>query len=71
MMNKNPKELIRVLEILKSIGIHQNVVLIGSWVEIFYEEMIEGYEANIRTTDVDFLYLNVSNLQQRLIFLKL
>ena len=68
MMNRSPEELFKVLEILKSIGIENNVVLIGSWAEMFYEEMLEGYEANIRTMDVDFLYLNVNKPTDKINF---
>lgn len=68
MINRSPKELFKVLEILKSVGIENNVVLIGSWAEMFYEEILDGYEANIRTTDVDFLYLNVNKPTEKINF---
>lgn len=60
-MNMQESELIRFLSMLDEIGCLEHVVLIGSWAEFLYERsnMLEGFEPNIKTMDIDFLVRNL------------
>jgi len=54
------KEFWDILETFKTEGLLQHVMLIGSWAEYIYQNCFEsGFKANLRTTDVDFLYHNL------------
>lgn len=70
MINRNPNHLKEVVDILKDYHIEKYVVLIGSWCELFYQEILDSYEANIRTTDIDFYYHEMKKPNTRLDFIK-
>ena len=47
-------------------GLLPFVMLIGSWAEYIYQYHIEsGFQANLKTRDVDFLYPNLNKPQNR------
>ncbi|MCD7808423.1 MAG: hypothetical protein LUH02_03700 [Erysipelotrichaceae bacterium] len=72
MLNENEIDsFFRALSALKVAGINNNVVLVGSWVEMFYEEYLDDFNANIKTTDIDFLYLNLNNPSEKVYFTKI
>lgn len=70
MINRNPNHLKEVVDILKDYHIEKYVVLIGSWCELFYQEILDSYEANIRTTDIDFYYHEMKKPNTKLDFIK-
>jgi len=54
------KEFWNIIEAFKAEGLLRYVMLIGSWAEYIYQDCIKsGFKANLRTTDVDFLYKNL------------
>lgn len=59
-MSTQRNEFIRFLKLLDDNGCLRHVILVGSWAEFLYEEcgLIEGFEANIKTLDIDFLLKN-------------
>jgi hypothetical protein len=60
MIAEQEKEFWNILEAFKTEGLLQHVMLIGSWAEYIYQNCFEsGFKANLRTTDVDFLYHNL------------
>ena len=60
MIPEQEKEFWNILETFKTEGLLQHLMLIGSWAEYIYQNFFEsGFKANLRTTDVDFLYTNL------------
>jgi len=60
MVTEQEKEFWNIIEIFENEGLLPYVMLIGSWVEYLYQNHIDsGFIANLRTTDVDFLYINL------------
>ena len=54
------REFWNIMETFKSEGLLPHLMLIGSWAEYIYQDCIKaGFKANLRTTDVDFLYKNL------------
>ena len=60
-MGAQELEFIRFLRLLDETGALDHVVLIGSWAEYLYERagVLEEFESNIRTLDMDFLVRNL------------
>lgn len=60
-MSIQQKEFIRFIKLLSDNDCLQYVVLIGSWAEFLYRELgiLEGFEPNIKTLDIDFLLKNL------------
>lgn len=60
-MNNYVKMLNVILNDLNDEGLLKDLILIGSWVEFLYEEnnIIEGFSATTKTTDIDFLVPNI------------
>ena len=58
-------ETIRVLDRNKILGY---VVLVGSWAEYIYEisGYLEGFEANLKTRDIDFLIRNINKPRKKI-----
>jgi len=49
-----------IIDVFNKQGLLSHVMLVGSWVEYIYERShIEGFKANLRTRDVDFLFRNI------------
>ena len=48
-------DLLNIISILNELGINNNVILIGSWVEFFYKDLIKNYYSQFVTQDYDFL----------------
>lgn len=50
-----------VLKIINELEINDFVILIGSWVELLYEEndIISEFQSNLKTKDIDFLIKNI------------
>lgn len=60
-MSEQIRQLLKLLKVLDDNDFSRHLVLIGSWAEYMYmvTGLIPGYEANIRTLDVDFLVRNL------------
>lgn len=60
-MNEQQRAFERVLDLLDRTGCIEHVILIGSWAEFTYREagVLDGFNPNIRTLDVDFLVRNL------------
>ena len=60
MLTEQEKEFWNIIETFETEGLLPYVMLIGSWAEYIYQDCImSGFKANLRTTDVDFLYKNL------------
>jgi len=60
MFAEQEKEFWNIIETFKDEGLLPYLMLIGSWAEYIYQSHMEsGFTANLRTTDVDFLYKNL------------
>jgi len=60
MFAEQEKEFWNIIEAFEIEGLLSYVMLIGSWAEYIFQSHIEsGFTANLRTTDVDFLYKNL------------
>ena len=59
-MSTQRNEFVRFLKLLDDNGCLEHVVLVGSWAEFLYEEcgLMQGFRANIKTMDIDFLLKN-------------
>ena len=60
-MNTQQKEFVRFIKLLDDNDCLQDVVVVGSWAEFLYREagLLQGFEPNIRTLDIDFLIKNL------------
>ena len=67
-MNKKEELFWDIIEILFKNNILGYIILIGSWVEYIYEaaNYFHGFEANLKTKDVDFLIKNISKPRERI-----
>jgi len=55
-----------IIDVFNKEGVLPYVMLIGSWAEYIYQScLIPGFRANLRTSDVDFLYTNLKKPQNR------
>ena len=55
-----------MISIFENEGLLPYVMLIGSWAEYIYQHHLDsGFQANLRTRDVDFLYPNINKPQNR------
>jgi len=49
-----------IIDVFSKQGLLPHVMLVGSWAEYIYERScLEGFKANLKTRDVDFLYRNI------------
>ena len=55
------REFARFVRLLYDSGCTEHVILVGSWAEYVYREldMLEGFDPNIRTLNIDFLVRNL------------
>ena len=61
MGTEQEKEFWNIIESFMIEGLLPYVMLIGSWSEYIYQDYIKSdFKANLRTTDVDFLYKNLN-----------
>jgi len=61
MVVEQENEFWSIIETFKTEGLLPYVMLIGSWSEYIYQDYLKsGFKANLRTTDVDFLYKNLN-----------
>ena len=60
-MSTQQKEFVRFIKLLADNDCLQHVILVGSWAEFLYRELgvLEGFEPNIKTLDIDFLLKNL------------
>ena len=60
-MSIQSKEFLRFIKLLNDNECLEHVILVGSWTESLYQEsgLIEGFEPNIKTLDIDFLLKNL------------
>ena len=59
-MSMQRNEFVNCLRLLENAGCLEHVILVGSWAEYVFQEtgLLERFEANIKTMDVDFLLKN-------------
>lgn len=59
-MSIQEHEFTRFIKLLDATGCLKHVILVGSWAEYLFRKLgiLEGFEPNIRTLDVDFLVRN-------------
>ena len=50
-------DLFEIIRILNELNLQNNVILIGSWVELFYQNLIDHYFSQFVTHDIDFLIM--------------
>ena len=48
-------DLLNIISILNELGINNNVILIGSWVEFFYKDLIKNYYSQFVTLNLNFI----------------
>lgn len=55
------KEFLEFIKLLNDNDLLSEVVVVGSWVEYIYEQsgLLKGFDANLRTLDIDFLVKNL------------
>ncbi len=60
-MSIQQTEFIRFIKLLNDNDVLKDVIVIGSWAEFLYKEcrLLPGFEANIKTLDIDFLLKNL------------
>ena len=60
-MKLQQKEFLRFIKLLSDNNVLKDVIVVGSWAEFVYAEagILPGFEANIRTLDIDFLLRNM------------
>jgi len=55
-----------LISVFEELGLLSHVMLIGSWAEYIYQfHMQSGFQANLRTRDTDFLYMNLNKPKGR------
>ena len=67
-MNDIRKIFWETIKILEKNKVLEHVVLIGSWAEYIYEKSnyLIGFEANLKTRDIDFLIKNINNPKEEI-----
>ena len=63
-MIENEKELKEILFELDKSNLLKDLILIGSWTQLFYKKIFENFKPNIRTTDIDFYVPNVRTINE-------
>lgn len=60
-MNIQQKQFLKFIKLLKDNDLLEHVVLVGSWAEFVYKKsgLLNGFEPNIKTLDLDFLIKNL------------
>lgn len=60
-MSIQQKEFTRFIKLLSDNDCLRHVILVGSWAEYIYEQtgLLKGFDANIKTLDIDFLLINL------------
>ncbi len=53
-MNEYDEQIDHILFVFQQEGFLNDVILIGSWCLVFYQQIFEGFSPFIRTTDIDF-----------------
>ncbi len=53
-MNEYNDQIDRILSVFDQAGFLNDVILIGSWCLVFYQQIFEGFSPLVRTTDIDF-----------------
>lgn len=64
-MNDNEKQLKEILEVLEKEGILKNIILIGSWCQLFYKNIFENFRSTIKTIDVDLFVPNPKSVTEK------
>lgn len=67
-MSIQEREFSRFIKLLHDSGCLEHVILVGSWAEHLYKVMgvLEGFDPNIRTLDIDFLVKNLRKPSERI-----
>lgn len=64
-MNDNEKQLKEILEVLEKEGILKNIIVIGSWCQLFYKNIFENFRSTIKTIDVDLFVPNPKSVTEK------
>ena len=72
-MNDIKKTFWETIKILGKNKVLEHVVLIGSWAEYIYEisDYLKGFEANLKTKDIDFLIKNINKPKEGINIVKI
>jgi len=72
-MNDIKKIFWETIKILEKNRVLEHVVLIGSWAEYIYEisDYLKGFEANLKTKDIDFLIKNINKPKEGINIVKI
>jgi len=72
-MNDIKKTFWETIKILEKNKVLEHVVLIGSWAEYIYEisDYLKGFEANLKTKDIDFLIKNINKPKEGINIVKI
>ena len=63
-MTNNESHFYEILKVLDQSGVLKDMVLIGSWCELFYKQVFLDFEPSIRTTDLDFYIPDAKRVKQ-------
>lgn len=64
-MNDNEKQLKEILKVLEKEGILKNIIVIGSWCQLFYKNIFENFRSTIKTIDVDLFVPNPKSVTEK------
>ena len=72
-MNDIKKIFWETIKILEKNRVLKHVILIGSWAEYIYEisDYLKGFEANLKTKDIDFLIKNINKPKEGINIVKI
>ena len=63
-MTDNELHFFEILKVLDKTDVLKDMVLIGSWCELFYKQVFLDFEPSIRTTDLDFYIPDAKRVKQ-------
>ena len=65
-MKGNNELLIEIFTVLNKENLLDKVIIVGSWAVYFYQFVYQDFEANVRTTDIDFYVPFPTNFKEKL-----
>jgi hypothetical protein len=69
-MKGNNELLIEIFTVLNKENLLDKVIIVGSWAVYFYQFVYPDFEANVRTTDIDFYVPFPTNFKEKLGLIK-